>query len=132
MTSKEVYILMVNPIELSMITNRLSFSFQSSYTTHLVCNILRSRPSSVVVCKSESFTTQVAILHPNNFQLESFWQQLIAKETYFTAHGICRIDRSILTTVGDGRSRDSSCVFEWKVDRNGGMLGDKTECMNNF
>ncbi|XP_037040410.1 gustatory receptor for sugar taste 43a-like isoform X1 [Bradysia coprophila] len=54
-------------------------SAESSHTTHLVCNILRDRPKSAI--------------------LESFWQQLIAKETYFTAHGICRIDRSILTTV---------------------------------
>ncbi|KAJ6636370.1 Gustatory receptor for sugar taste 43a [Pseudolycoriella hygida] len=42
------------------------------------------------------------IVEPCNLmsvELESFWQQLLADETQFTAYGICKIDRGILTTL---------------------------------
>lgn len=33
------------------------------------------------------------------FQLRNFWQQLLADKAFFSACGMCRIDRQLLTSV---------------------------------
>lgn len=61
-------------------------------------------------------------------QLRNFWQQLLADKSYFSACGMCRIDRQLLTSVCVSRSYDIS--FGETV-RNGNHRGKCTQRTDN-
>ncbi|XP_055306380.1 gustatory receptor for sugar taste 43a-like isoform X2 [Sitodiplosis mosellana] len=53
---------------------------EAGRTVEIVCDLLRKKGE--------------------HYALKNFWQQLIADNTFFSACGICRIDRPLLTTLG--------------------------------
>lgn len=75
--------------------------------TRFVANQFKQPCGTTYEIKSDSNHTQNKLIKTQKFnlnfypvsQLRNFWQQLMADNTFFSACGMCRIDRPLLTTV---------------------------------